>query len=262
MLSAIIITFRELIEIFLVVGVISAALNDHKRKKSLIVVGIILGLFLAGLMAWSLGYITSLFEGYGQELVNVFMLLAAVLCIMWTLIWVNNYSMLIKKKQDEGRTNFIPLIMIISICIAREGAELILFLNGILASGVKHYEMIGGLLLGMLGGIIFGLVVYFGLIEMSKKWFFKTLNILFILLGASMSAQIANNLVSAGIITSLTQTAWDSRWLIKDESLIGKLLSGLFGYTSKPLVVEVIFYLAMVILMTFISNRRKVAKNN
>ncbi len=267
MLAATVIVLREILEICLIVGVVSAALNNVKHKKKLLLAGIAGGVICSTVLALTLQSITNSFDGNGQEFLKIVILIASILCIGLTVLWINTQSKTLHKrltdahqKLIEDQINIIPIILVITLAISREGAELTLFLHGVSAAGTYRTDLILGVILGTFFGIGLGSLLYWRLLTISPKHFFKTINIMLILLAAGMASQLANYLSSADIIVGLSKTLWDSSWLINEESVIGKLLHGLVGYSSRPTELQLIFYSLTVIIFSLALFRKKKKK--
>lgn len=249
MLAATIIVLREMLEMCLIIGMISAALNDLKNKKQLLLAGVISGVTLSIILALSFRYITNLFDGDGQEIMNMIILFISILCIAFTILWIKTHAKKLHSKISQASQNFIdkkinclPILLIITLAISREGAEIILFLHGVSAAGTNAPELALGIFIGTCLGISSGVLIYLGLLRISPKYFFKAINILLILLAAGMASQLGNYLNSTDIISALSSTMWDSSWLISEESLVGNILHGLLGYSSHPTQLQFILY--------------------
>ena len=65
---------------------------------------------------------------------------------------------------------------------------------------------------------------------------------LIILLAAGMASSGAAFLVQAGILPSLGTEIWNTAWLLKDSTILGKTLHTLIGYTARPSGIQIIFY--------------------
>lgn len=64
-----------------------------------------------------------------------------------------------------------------------------------------------------------------------------------LLLAAGMAAQGAAFLVQADLLPALGERVWDTRGLIPDEGIVGRVLHTLIGYTARPDGIQVLFYL-------------------
>ena len=116
--------------------------------------------------------------------------------------------------------------------------------------GVDYFDLMAGSIIGILFGILFGVSFYFGLLKFTTKYVFRMTSALLILLAAGLASQLADNLAQADVISVLTEPLWDSSWLISNSSLTGSFMHSLFGYTSNPSSIELIFYFTTLIALT------------
>ena len=86
--------------------------------------------------------------------------------------------------------------------------------------------------------------MYAGLLQIPLKRLFSVTNWLIVLLAAGMASQCVGFLLSAGLVPSWGDTIWDTSWLLKDSSLVGKALHALIGYTARPAGIQIVAYLA------------------
>jgi high-affinity iron transporter len=62
------------------------------------------------------------------------------------------------------------------------------------------------------------------------------------LLAAGMAAQAIAFLEQANIVTALDQTVWDTSWILRDSSFLGRALHTLIGYVDQPTAMQVVVY--------------------
>ena len=72
---------------------------------------------------------------------------------------------------------------------------------------------------------------------------------LILLLAASMASQFARVLIQADFLPSLASPLWDSSWLLGNNSPLGGLLHALVGYEARPAGMQVVFYVASLLLI-------------
>jgi high-affinity iron transporter len=74
---------------------------------------------------------------------------------------------------------------------------------------------------------------------------FAVTNGLVALLAAGMAGQAAVYLEQAGFLPSLGDQVWDTSWLLRDDSLIGRALHALVGYSDRPMGVQIAAYVVV-----------------
>src|SRR5581483_9897491 len=137
-----VITFREVLEASLVVGLVLAASKGTPRRARWVAGGIGLGIIGAAVVAGFAGEIASLAAGIGQEILNAVVLFGAVLMLGWHNVWMGRHGKeMAVEAAGLGRAVLVgsrplyALSLAVGLAVLREGSELVLFLYGIAAAG-------------------------------------------------------------------------------------------------------------------------------
>jgi len=203
-----------------------------------LIVGIMLSIFIAS----ELPDISDLFDGRGQEILFV-----VVLITLSLLIQLTNFIVMLPKYLKSNQTTLRMLFFcIIVLAISLEGAEIIVFLQSSIASGDRFYSHLLGSTLGLGIGVSVGAVSYY-LLSQSSKSSLVVCFILLMVVTAGMGSQAVSYLMQADFIES-SYPIWDSRWLIDERSIIGQLLYALIGYEATPTLIQVLVYSGYIIL--------------
>lgn len=265
MLSTALIVFREVLEAALVVSIVLAATKGVPRRGMWVGGGLVGGVVGAGLIAAFADVISSWASGMGQEVFNAGVMFVAVVMLAWHSIWMGKHSRemtrqlsAIGKAVAAGSTPLTGLAIVVGVAVLREGSEAVLFLYGIAAGepGQTSQMIVGGLL-GIIGGVGLGAAMYAGLLQIPLKRLFSVTNGLIVLLAAGMASQGMGFLLAAGLVPSWGDTVWDTSWLLRETSIVGKMLHTLIGYTARPAGIQVVAYVAT--LVTIVLLARKVA---
>ncbi len=251
MLATLVIVFREVIEAGLIVGIVLAATQGVARRGLWVGYGVAGGVAGACLVAAFAGQIASLFAGSGQELFNASILLLAVGMLTWHNVWMASHGRAIAQEMRQvgadvaaGKRPLPALSIVCGVAVLREGSEIVLFLYGIAASGgTSAAGMISGGALGVLAGAGLSALMYFGLLTIPARHLFSVTSGLITLLAAGLAAQAVAFLQQAGYLDVLTSTVWNTSWLLSDDSLIGRLVHTLIGYTARPSGAQLLIYL-------------------
>ncbi len=257
MLPTFIILFREVLEISIILSIILAATRGVAGRGRWVWAGIAGGVAGSALIAVFADVIADALEGSGQEAFNAGILLVAVAMITWTVVWMKSHarelSARIKKVGQGVSDGSLPLYsiaVVVSLTMWREGAEIVLFMTGVLSTSEDPLiEIIAGGLAGALvaGGI--GVALYFGLIRLSMKHLFSVSGWLLVLVACGMSAQAANFLVQAGWLPEIASAVWDTSNILSEESVLGRILSAMIGYSAQPSAMQLIWYAATFVLI-------------
>jgi len=257
MISALIIVFREVIEAGLIVGIVLAATTGVPGRERAVSMGVLAGVLGAALVAAFAGELANLFQGSGQEFFNAGILLLAVAMLTWHNVWMASHGRQMARELKAaghqvrtGERTLTALSIVVGVAVLREGAEVVLFLYGIAAQGgTSAAGMVAGGGLGLLGGAVISALMYFGLLTVPAGKLFQVTSWLITLLAAGMAAQAVLLLQNGGLLEIFTGTVWDTSWLIRDDSLAGKLLHTLIGYSEAPNGAQLIAYGATIVMI-------------
>ncbi len=269
MISALLIVFREVIEAGLIVGIVLAATTGVPLRGRAVALGVGGGLLGACLVAAFAGELANLFEGSGQELFNAAILLLAVAMLTWHNVWMASHGREMARELKAaghqvvtGERTLTALAIVVGVAVLREGSEVVLFLYGIAAQGgTTATAMVAGGGLGLVAGGLMSGLMYFGLLTIPAGKLFGVTSGLITLLAAGMAAQAVIFLQNGGWLLYFTGTLWDTGWLLKEDSISGKLLHTLVGYSQAPNGAQLIAYLAtivgIVLLMKMVNQRHQ-----
>lgn len=267
MISSLIIVFREVIEAGLIVGIVLAATAGVPQRGRFVTLGVGAGVLGACLVAAFAGELANLFEGSGQEIFNAAILLLAVTMLTWHNVWMASHGrqMALELKAAghqvvTGERTLTALAVVVGVAVLREGSEVVLFLYGIAAQGgTSAAGMIAGGGLGLAAGAAVSALMYFGLLSIPAGKLFQVTSGLITLLAAGMAAQAVIFLQNGGWLEYFTSTVWDTSWLLKEDSIPGRLLHTLVGYSQAPNGAQLIAYgatIAMIVALMRLVNRR------
>jgi high-affinity iron transporter len=256
MLATAIIVFREVLEAALIVGIVLAASRGVAYRGAWVAGGIAAGIVGATLVAAGAETIASAAAGMGQEVFNAAILLTAVAMLGWHNIWMTTHGRemtvaanRLGSEVREGARPLWALALVIGLAVLREGSEIVLFLYGIAATAEGAGGMALGGALGLLGGVLAGAALYYGLVSIPLRHLFAVTSWMILLLAAGMAAQAAAFLAQADLLPPLGGELWDTSFLLSEDSLVGKVLHTLIGYTAQPAGIQVVFYAATVIVI-------------
>jgi high-affinity iron transporter len=259
MLGALIIVFREVIEAGLIIGIVLAATRGVHGRGKWITLGFAGGVLGACLVAAFAGAISDAFAGSGQELLNAAVLGTAVMMLMWHNAWMARHGremavemFKVGEEVMEGKRPLTALALVVGLAVLREGSEIVLFLYGIIAGGTSGSELLAGGLLGLVAGAVFTGLTYLGLLAIPSRYIFMVTTILITLLAAGMAAQAIKFLDQAGFVTMLGESLWDTSGWLPEGGILGKILHALMGYSERPTGMQVIVYLAVLMVMALL----------
>lgn len=263
MLSTAVIVFREVREAALVVSIVLAATKGVPGRAWWVSAGLLGGVVGAAFIAAFADVISAWASGMGQEVFNAGVMFVATIMLAWHSIWMGKHGREMAQQLSQvgravaaGSRPLTGLAIVVGVAVLREGSEAVLFLYGIAAGDPGQApQMIAGGALGVLGGVGLGAGMYAGLLQIPLQRLFSVTNALIVLLAAGMASQGTGFLVSAGWLPSWGDTVWDTSWLLKESSVVGKMLHTLVGYTARPAGIQIVAYVATLLVIVLLARR-------
>ncbi|HEY2035267.1 MAG TPA: FTR1 family protein [Rhizomicrobium sp.] len=257
MLATLVIVFREVIEAGLIVGIVLAATQGVSRRALWVSYGVGAGVLGACLVAAFAGELASLFEGSGQEIFNATILLLAVCMLTWHNVWMAGHGREMAREMKSvgaavaaGQKSLLALAIVVGVAVLREGSEVVLFLYGIASQGgTSQSAMLTGGVLGVIAGAGVSALMFLGLLQIPAGKLFSVTAWLITLLAAGMAAQAVLFLQQGGYLQFLQSTVWDTSWLLSQDSIAGRLLHTLIGYSDAPNGLQLIAYAATIAII-------------
>ena len=258
MIAALIIVFREVIEAGLIVGIVLAVTTGIVRRGRWVAAGITEGVAGATLVAIFADALSSALAGVGQEVFNASILALAVVMLSWHNIWMARHGRELAAHTKEigeavaaGSRSLAALAVVVGVAVLREGSEIVLFLYSLtLSGGASLWELLAGGVVGLLVGCAVSALTFFGLVKIPARYLFGVTTTLITFLAAGLAAQSVVFLQQGGLVTALDRTVGDTSGILRDSSLIGRVLHTLVGYTDQPSGMQAVVY-AITLLIIF-----------
>jgi high-affinity iron transporter len=264
LIKMIIVIFREFMEISLLVSIILAATTQVKSSRICIIIGIVLGFVGASIIAFFTRFISNALDGMGQEVFDAVILLVTAALLLWTICWMQGHKNIKQQLKSDSNEIYstlayrLSLISIVATTMFREGTEIVLFMYSIItSSSVKIVDYLTALTIAAASGLLFGVLIYRGLLRFAQKQIFTISSILLSMIAASFVAGSLKLLISCGVIDVLTEPIWDIGWLISEYSVIGTILKIFIGYNANMSIMELLGYCGFLLLVVFLVQRTK-----
>ncbi|HXF51489.1 MAG TPA: FTR1 family protein [Dehalococcoidia bacterium] len=249
MIQALLITFREGLEMALVVVIVLAYLKAigqmrfwaHAWAGTLAAVALSfaigVGIFIAG----------GEFEGRAEALFEGVTMLTAVAVLSWMIIWMRTQSTRIRAElQAKVDTALLTgsglaIAAVPFIAVFREGIETSLFMVAA-SETASHAEAAIGGGAGLVLAVLVGGAFYRWGRRVNLKAFFNVTGVLLIVVAAGLLARGVHELQEAEVIPTVNEHVWDMSAALSDEDGVGEWLKGLLGYNANPSLEEVVAY--------------------
>ncbi|MDX2470904.1 MAG: FTR1 family protein [SAR324 cluster bacterium] len=254
------VTFRESLEAAMVIGIVFTLLSQRQEKKAMgyVIYGTIAGLIWSIIFAGVSEQVYDMFDGMGQEVFNACILFFAASLITTFIFWVNSnakkISSNIKYKIDKSLSSgqLASIFFLVFFSVLREGIELVFFLGGLLVQNKSAFSTTTAFSSGLAGMICAGLLVlvlFKKFAQINIKVFFQATTGLLLFVAAGMFASASAILISIDMLPAITYEAWNSEWLLSEQSTLGSLFSVFFGYNSNPTLMEIMIYFSYLLFI-------------
>lgn len=259
MLIAFLIMLREGIEAALIVGIVAGFLKQSGHSR--LMPKVWLGVALAALMCLGVGYgihsATGEIPQKEQEFVVGVIGLVAVAMLTYMILWMKKAARSMKQQlQDSVQTALNrgngqgwALVGMAFLAVAREGLESVFFLLAVFQQS-PTWSMPVGAVLGLLAAVVIGALIYQGGMRLNLAKFFRWTGAFLIVVAAGLVAGSLRALHEAGVWNHLQEVVFDSSKYLHEDSPLGVLLGGFFGYTDHPTQGEVLAWLLYLVPVT------------
>lgn len=266
MLTSFIITFRETLEVSLVVGIILSYLVKTKETKynPVVYVGVGAGIIASIIGAVLFSTFAGGFEGRAEEIFEGITMLVGAALLTTMILWMMQQKQVaaqIESKVAEhlSKAQRVELFLLVFFAVLREGIETVIFLNA--ATMISQENNLFGAALGVIGAIILGYLMFVASVRIPLKKYFNITSVLLLLFAAGLIAHSIHEFEEAGVIPQTIEHLWDinpalnadgSYPLLHEKGYIGSIFVGLFGYNGNPSLLEVISYVGYLVVFCFV----------
>jgi high-affinity iron transporter len=178
--------------------------------------------------------------------------------LSWHILWMSRHARAMAAELRQvgqavrlGQRSLAALAVVVAVAVMREGAEVVLFLYGVVAA--THTGAVA-LTIGGVAGL--GLacatswLLYRGLVVIPLHRLFQVTNGLIALLAAGMAGQAAAILHSADLLPGWGEQLWNTSFILADDSFLGRSLHALVGYSARPSGIQLAAWLATLLLLS------------
>lgn len=256
-LIALLIMLREGLEAALIVGIVAGFLRQS--GKTHLMSKVWLGVAAAVLLCFGVGFV--LLKTIGeipqkqQELVGGIIGLIAVAMLSWMILWMNKAAKSMKQNLHGSMQAALAksasgwfLVSMAFLAVLREGLESVFFLFAVFTQRGALSNMSLGAVAGLVVAVIIGFLIYQGSIRINLAKFFRITGVFLIFVAAGLFAGSFRALHEGGV-WNIWQTrlyeyssAFDWSKVLDEDSPLGVLLGGFFGYVHQPTISDAVLY--------------------
>lgn len=241
MLVSFLITFREGLEAFLMVGILLAYLRqlEATQHAKWIFAGVAAGIIASLASAVVLRVVVSQFDTRTYQLILTAAIMLTAVCVLtYMAIWMQKQAReatgaakeQLKKHVTAG--NVFGIALLAAISVWREGIETVLFFSAI-AYGGAAFSYLGAIL-----GLVVAIVVVWLLLRGTRNVpigeFFRWSSLLLLIITAGLLSSATNIFQGLSVLPGPMTPLFDISGTLPDNKGVGSFLRGLFGYTASP----------------------------
>lgn len=250
MTAAALISLRETLETSLVIGLILTLLVrlQQRGQQRYVWLGVGCGIALSIVVAVLFQVFAATLTDEAKELYEGCMMLAGAGLLTWMIFWMMRMGSKVRASIERDVTLYamagesFPLFLLSFTTTAREGTELVLFLNAAFLSAKSDLHSLAGALAGVTGALLLTFMIFRSSRKFSLSAFFKVTGVFLLLFAAGLVAHGIGALQEAGFFTFLQAHVWDTRVVLPEETLVGGVLESLIGYSDHPTVLQLSAY--------------------
>ena len=273
-LIALLIMLREGLEAALIVGIVAGFLKQ--AGKTHLMPKVWGGVALAVALCFGVGFV--LLKTVGeipqkqQELVGGIIGLIAVAMLSWMILWMNKAAKSMRQELHSSMQAALAksasgwfLVSMAFLAVLREGLESVFFLFAVFTQRGALSNMSLGAVAGLAVAVVIGFLIYQGSIRINLSKFFRITGVFLIFVAAGLFAGSFRALHEGGVWNLWQQrlyeysSAFDWSKVLDEDSPLGVMLGGFFGYVHQPTVSDAVLYFAYLlpVLAWFLLGSRK-----
>lgn len=262
MLASFLITFREGLEAFLIVGIILSYLSKLQATKynKFIYIGVFIGILTSLVIAYVFQVIICDIEDENyQHYMMICILMFATIVLSYMVIWMANQSKNVKGEIEDNLNNLVTtgniigMVFLAFLAVVREGFESVLFFSSL--SFVENMTMQEGLI-GAILGIVLSIALVYALMRGAKniplKSFFKYTGLLILIIAGGLFGSAVSMMQASELLPILVPMVYDISNVLDDRSVFGTFLRALFGYNSSPTLLHLLAWATYMLSALFL----------
>ncbi len=251
--SGILVTIREGLEAFLVVGILLGYLTrlGAPRARRYVWLGAAAAAGLSVVLAYGMHRLALTSDEDLQEWYEVVVALLAAAILTWTILWMQRQSRSIRgelERKAQLATSSGALWSIgglAFVSVMREGLELVLLLGAL--GSTNQIGLLPGALLGLLVSAALVFFIFKTTVRLPLSAFFRVTSWFLVVIAAGLLSQAVGVLGELRLVP-VAPVLWDAGRLIPDDGLVGRLLHALVGYQARPTLLQAAAYAAYLAL--------------
>ncbi|MFJ8256439.1 FTR1 family protein [Peribacillus asahii] len=286
-IQALLITFREVLEALLIVGIITTYLKrmDNGQYTKYVWLGAGLAVLASVGVAMLFQVVLTGFAAMGSEMyLKISIMVISTLLLTQMVFWMAKHSRDLKGEMQGKMDSFISTGNIVGMVIhsflvvLREGVETVFFFAAITGGNIGAAMQGWGAITGVIIAAVVAYLFFKGTMKVRLSTFFKVTGVFIILIAAGLLVQAISMMQDLEIIGSVIPHLYDITWFLPEHPIdydhylrdhgvapllsgdIGIFLKALFGYSSMPSLEEVVAYIGYFVGIYLLTSNKSVKK--
>ena len=251
---------REGLEATLIVSIVGAFLTRNGKSVRPMFIGVGLAIAISIAVGVGLEVVSASLPQREQEMLETVIGAIAVVFVTTMIIWMNRNAFRMKGELEREATQAInsggalALAGMAFLAVLKEGFETAVFLLAAAQAtqGSRWSALFGGVA-GIAVAIVIGIGLYVGSLKLNLGRFFRITGVFLVLIAAGLVMSSLRTAHEAGWITIGQQRVFDLSSWMPTKSIVGALITGMFGVPTDPRLIEVLGWLlyAVPVLIVF-----------
>jgi high-affinity iron transporter len=260
---------REGLEATLIVSIVAAFLKRNGRSVRPMLAGVAVAVAISIAVGVALNLLSETLPQRQQEMLETVIGAIAVVFVTTMIIWMNRNASQLKgglereAQQAINTGGSLALATMAFLAVLKEGFETAVFLLAAAqtSGGGRGWAVLGGAV-GIAAAIVIGVGIYYGGLKLNLGRFFRITGVFLVLIAAGLVMSGLRTAHEASWVTVGQQRVFDFSAWMPTRSVLGALITGMFGIPTDPRVVEVLGWVlyAVPVLIVFLWPARVAAK--
>jgi high-affinity iron transporter len=259
---------REGLEATLIVSIVGAFLKRNGQTTRPMFAGVAVAVLLSVVTGVGLDLLSTTLPQAAQEMMETVINAIAVVFVTSMIIWMNRNAARLKGDLEReaqhalNRGGAFAMAAMAFLAVLKEGFETSVFLLAAAETshGNRWFAALGGAV-GIAVSIALGVALYFGGLKLNLGRFFRITGVFLVLIAAGLVTGALRTAHEAGWVNVGQQQVLDFSAWIPRQSVLGAIITGVFGIPADPRLIEVLGWLlyAVPVLVVFLWPARLVA---
>ncbi len=257
MLPTFVVMLREGVEATLIIGIVAAFLSKQGARQALrqMWLGVSVAPLLCVAAGVTLHVLSQDLPQRQQEMLETVVGTIAVVMVTYMVVFMKRHARDLSGTLRSSAGSALAsgsqwaLVAMGFLAVLREGFESTVFLTALLNASDDQGAGLTGALLGVVTALAIGYGIYRGGVKLNLAKFFKFTGAMLIVVSAGLVMTALHTAHEAGWILFGQAQALDLSSIVAPGSVRSSLFTGVLGIQPKPVVIEVIGWLAYLIPM-------------